>query len=113
MRIYVPCIICSSGAGCGFSCNLVCLPSHPASAADVCGVFGGVPQPGRAGRVSVFSRLPQEVSLNSDEEAPFQLVQRVVFLQVRCGLMVMADNMIIEILPRIPKYNKLQRNKYK
>lgn len=84
-----PVLSALSGAGCGFSCNLLCLPSHPASAADVCGVFGGVPQPGRAGRVSVFSRLPQEVSLNSDEEAPFQLVQRVVFLNFSNSDMIM------------------------
>lgn len=56
------------------------------------GVLGGVPQPGRAGRVSVFARLPQEVSLNSGEEAPLQLVQPVACLQVAMRMMVMADD---------------------
>lgn len=41
------------------------------SAADVCCVPGGVPQPGRAGCVSMFSRLPQEVSFNEEN---YQLV---------------------------------------
>lgn len=50
------------------------------SAADVCCVSRGVPQSGRAGCVSMYSRLPQEVS--SNEEAP-SWRQPVVVLQIR------------------------------
>lgn len=59
-----------------YFCPVVCLPPlslfFPPFPANMCSVSRGVPQPGRAGCVHMFSRLPQEVSLN--EEAPLLLL---------------------------------------